>query len=87
MTSQEKPWEARLKHNAQHSSSRVRNRPVVMALTVVTVVLALAGLFADLQLASRGLTIACYAAAVVSGGVLLAFLFLKRLWVLRRPDR
>lgn len=87
MTPDDKPWNTRLKHNAQHSSSRVRNRPVVMALTVTTVVLALAGLFGDLQLASRGLTIACYAAAVVSGGVLLAFLFLKRLWVMRRSER
>lgn len=87
MTSQEKSWEARLKHNARHSSGRVRNRPVVTALTVLTVALALAGLLADLQEAPRDLTVTCYAAAVVSGGVLLAFLALKRLWVPRRRKR
>lgn len=85
MIATEKPWDAWLKQEGPAGVRRGWNRPVVAALMMLTVLLELAGLFADLQLGSRGLTIASYAAAVLSGSVLLAFLFNKRLWVTRRP--
>lgn len=84
MMHSDKPWNARLKHNAQHSRVQQRNRPVVTALTVFTVALAITGLIADLQLGSHGLAGVCYSAATLSGIIQLASLFNKRLWVTRR---
>jgi hypothetical protein len=85
MTRRDKPWALRLKQDAQHSTVRHRSRPTVAILTAFTVVLALAGLIVDLQTGSRWLPVACYAAAVLSGGILLAFLYDKRLRVTRPP--
>lgn len=81
MTDRDKAWDMRLRQNAGRSTVRHRNRPMVIALTVLTVLLALAGLFVDLQLASQGLALACYTAAVLFGSILMAFLFIKKLWV------
>lgn len=85
MTRRDKPWNMRLKQNARHSTVWHRHRPIVAILTVLTVVLALAGLIVDLQTGSRWLPVACYAAAVLSAGILLAFLYDKRLRVTRPP--
>ena len=85
MTRRDKPWNMRLKQDAQHSTVRHRHRPIVAILTAFTVVLALAGLMADLQTGLQWLPMACYAAAVLSGGILLAFLYDKRLRVTRPP--
>jgi hypothetical protein len=66
---------------------RHRNRRAILGLTTLTVLLAVAGLVADLRLGSSRLGYACYAAALVSGNVLLAFLYSKRLRVTRYPER
>lgn len=84
MTHSDKTWNARLKHNAQHSRIQQRNKPIVMALTVLTGALAITGLIADLQLGSYALAGLCYVVATLSGITHLAFLFNKRLWVTRR---
>lgn len=81
MRDSDKAWNTRFRQDAGRSTVRHRNRPVVIALTVLTVSLALAGLFVDLQLASQGLALACYTAAVLSGSILMAFLFVRKLWV------
>lgn len=87
MTSAAKDWDSRLRENAQRSTVRRRNRPVVTALVVLAVALLLAGLLADLQVIPSWLAIICYAAAAPIGGVLLAFLYVKRLWVTCPPVR
>lgn len=83
----DKAWEIRLRTKARGTTIRHRNRPMVAGLTASTVLLAMAGLIADLRLGSCPVTLACYGAAVVSGIVLLAFLFNRRLWVSRPPER
>lgn len=87
MTRPRKDWNARLLENARHTAVRHRRGRTVIGLTVLTVLLALAGLIADIRLGSWRLGYACYTAALVSGGVLLAFLFSRRLRVTRRPHR
>jgi len=85
MTHSDKTWNARLKHNAQHSRVQQRNRPIVTTLTVLTVASAVAGLIADLQLNADAFAGVCYSAAALSGIIELVFLFNKRLWVTRQP--
>lgn len=85
MGHQEKAWEIRLRAKARDTTIRHRNRPAVIGLTLSTVLFAIAGLMADLRVGPSLLTLVCYGAAVVSGVVLLAFLFSRRLWVSRPP--
>ena len=87
MSRRRKEWNDRLLDNAARTTVRHRHRPAVLGLTMVTVLLAVSGLIADLRLGSWRLAYSCYAAAMVSGVVLLAFLFSKRLRVTRRPGR
>ena len=82
-----KAWDTRVRHNAQRTDVGHRNRPVVMVLTVMTVALMAGGLFVDLQVGTRWLSVALYAAAAVSSIALLAFLYSKRLRIVRRPER
>jgi hypothetical protein len=84
MTQPDKAWKVRLEQNGEQGISRARNRPIVTVLTLLTVVLALVGLLIDLQFGSRAIAAACYAAAVLSGLAVMAFLFIKRLWSPRR---
>lgn len=82
-----KDWDARIVQDARHTTVRHRNRPAVFGLTTLTVILLTAGLFADRWLASRPLTITCYAAAAVSGAALVAYLYSKRLRVTRPSQK
>ena len=85
MSRPDKDWNARLLDNAERTTVRHRRRPAVLGLTTLTVLLALTGLFAELQLGAGRLANACYVAAMVTGAVLLAFLYSKRLRVTRSP--
>ena len=87
MKRRRKDWDARLLDNARRTAFRHRHGRAVIGLTVLTILLALAGLIAYIRLGSRHLGYACYAAALVSGIVLLAFLYSRRLRVTRRPER
>lgn len=87
MKRQDKAWDARLRTQARGSTIRHRNRAAVVGLTLLTVVLAMTSLLADLWLAPGLPALGCYGAATVSGIILLAFLFSKRLWVTRPPGR
>jgi undecaprenyl pyrophosphate phosphatase UppP len=82
----EKAWEARLKANARRATVRHRNRRVVTGLTLLTVLLAVAGLLAELWLDLNLLAHVCYVAATIAGIVVLVFLFDRRLWITRRPS-
>lgn len=81
-----KEWDARLLDNATRTAVRHRRGRTITGLTVFTVLLALAGLIADIRFGSWRLGYACYAAALVTGVVLLAFLYNRRLRVTRHPD-
>ena len=83
----QREWEKRLLRNADRSTIRHRNWPVVRRLTAVTIILLLASLPAEFQLGSRALMMACYVGSAVAGAALLAFLFNKRLWIERPPMR
>lgn len=87
MKRRHKDWDARLLDNARRTAVRHRRGRAVTGLTVLTVLLALAGLIVDIQLGARHLGHACYAAALVSGVVLLVFLYSRRLRVTRPPER
>lgn len=87
MSRQRRDWDARLLDNAQRTAVRHRRERTVTGLTALTVLLALAGLIADLRFNSQRLTNACYAAALVSSVALLAFLYNRRLRATRHPDR
>ena len=82
-----KDWDVRLLDNAARTTVRHRHRRAVGWLTGLTIVLAVTGLVADLRFGSWRLAYACYAAALVSALVLLAFLYSRRLRVTRRPGR
>lgn len=83
----EKAWETRLKTNARRVTVRHRNRQVVIGLTLLTVLLAIAGLLAELWLHLKLPARVCYVAATLSGIVVLVFLFDRRLWITRPPER
>lgn len=85
MKQQNKAWDARLRAASRVVTRRQRNRPVVAGLTLSTVLLAIVGLAVDLWFAPALTPLACYGPAALSGGVLLAFLFSKRLWVTLPP--
>jgi hypothetical protein len=87
MTRPRKDWDARLLGNAHRTAVRHRRGRAVSGLTAVTVLLAVVGLIADIRFGSWRLGYVCYAAALVSGIILLAFLFSRRLRVTRYPDR
>lgn len=87
MSRPRKTWDARLLDNVARTTVRHRHRRAVGWLTGLTVMLAVSGLVADLQLGSWRIAYACYAAALVSALVLLAFLYSRRLRVTRRPER
>lgn len=86
MSRPNKDWNARLLQNAERTTVRHRRRSAVLGLTTLSVLLAVTGLFAELQLGAGRLAHACYVAALVAGAVLLAFLYSKRLRVTRRPS-
>ncbi|WP_174280160.1 hypothetical protein [Sphingomonas bacterium] len=83
----EKVWETRLKTNARRVTVRHRNRQVVIGLTLLTVLLAMAGLLAELWLDLNLPARVCYVAATLSGIVVLVFLFDRRLWITRPPEQ
>lgn len=87
MSRADKQWNTRLLDNAERTAVRHRNRQAVTGLTALTVLLCLAGLIADIRFGSWRIGYACYAAALLSGTVVLAFLFSRRLRVTRRPRR
>lgn len=87
MTGGRKRWNNRLLHNAARTTVRRRDPRAVCGLTAITVLLALAGLVADIRFGSRQLGWTCYAAALVTGVILLASLFSKRLRITQRPGR
>lgn len=87
MSRPHKDWNARLLDNVRRTAVRHRRRREVAGLTALTVLLALAGLIMDIQFGSQRLANACYAATLVSGVVLLAFLYNRRLRATRHPDR
>lgn len=87
MTRPRKQWDARLLDNAAHTAVRHRRGRAVTGLTALTIVLASAGLVADIRLGAWRLGYVCYAAALLCGAVLLAFLYSRRLRVTRRPER
>lgn len=80
-------WNRRLVDNAERTVVRHRNAPMVLTLTILTVCLLIGGLFADISLRAVWLMVACYMAAAVSGAVLFAFLFSRKLRIERRPRR
>ena len=82
-----KDWDARLLDNAARTTVRHRHRRAVGWLTGLTVMLAVTGLVTDLRLGSWRIAYACYAAALASALVLLAFLYNRRLRVTRHPRR
>ena len=87
MSRPHKDWTARLLDKAERTTVRHRHRRAVLGLTSLTVLLAVAGLVADVRLGWWRLGHACYAAALVSGIAVLAFLYSKQLRVTRFPWR
>lgn len=73
MSRPDKDWIARLLDNAEHTTVRHRRRPAVLGPTTLTVLLALTGVFAELQLGAGRLANACYVAALVAGASCLPF--------------
>lgn len=85
MKRQDRAWDARLRATSRVVTRRQRNGPVVIGLTLSTVLLASIGLAVDLWFAPTLSILICYGPATASSVVLLAFLFNKRLWVIVRP--
>ena len=81
MTFNDKPWQARVALDAGRTRVLQRNWAAVWGWTTATLAALSAGLLSDLSAAPRWLTLGCYGAAAVSGVVLLAYLFTKRLYV------
>ena len=87
MTSDDKPWQARVMLGAGRTRVLQRNRPAVLGWTTATLAALSAGLLSDLSARPWWLTFGCYGAAAVFGVVLFAYLFAKRLYVAYPQDR
>lgn len=87
MTSDDKPWQARVALDAGRTRVIQRNWAAVWGLTTATLGALSAGLLSDLWAGSRWLVLSCYGAAAVFGVVLLAYLFAKRLYVAYPRDQ
>lgn len=87
MTSDDRPWQAQIERDAGRTRIFWRNRWAVLGWTTATLVVLFAGLLTHLRAGPLWLMLACYGAAGICGILLLAYLFVRRLYVTHPPER